>query len=77
MSLPDAWAENLGDVELSFLYRICDRAISGDERDGRCVRLRSKGEQDVAWAVKCEFENRLARQADGAPGVWLTAETPA
>jgi hypothetical protein len=74
MSLSNEWTQDLGDVELSFLYRICSRAIADDQREGRCSRLRSKGEQDVAWAVKQEFENRLARKAAGEPGVWLTRE---
>lgn len=74
MSLSDEWARSLGDVELSYLYRICSRAIEEDEREGRCSRLRSKGEQDVAWAVKQEFEDRRSRQAEDAPGVWLTQE---
>jgi hypothetical protein len=76
MSLPDEWVQSLGDVELSYLHRICSRAIAEDEREGQSSRLRSKGEQDVAWAVKQEFEGRLARQADeGVPGVWLTQES--
>jgi hypothetical protein len=75
MSLSDEWVQGLGNVELSYLYRICSRAIDGDEREGRSSRLRSKGEQDVAWAVKQEFEDRLARKPGNLPGVWLTRES--
>lgn len=75
MSLSDAWAQGLDGVTLSYLYRICNRAIEEDERDMKCNRLRSKGEQDVAWAVKDEFERRF-RQEDGRCGVWLTHENP-
>jgi len=74
MSLPDEWARSLGDAELSYLYRICNRAIEEDEREGQASRLRSKGEQDVAWAVRQEFEERLGRQPGGPGGVWLTQE---
>lgn len=86
MSLSDTWAESLDDLELSFLYRICNRLIEGDDKVKAYAQLRSKGEQDIAWAIKHEFERRAAAQrgtldpADPAfkgGGVWLTRETSA
>jgi cation transport regulator ChaB len=60
MSLSDEWAQELGNVELTYLYRILDRAIETDARDDRYLILKSKGEHDVAWAVKDEYERRAA-----------------
>jgi hypothetical protein len=81
MSLDEQWAEALDDVALSYLYAICDRLIEGDDKVEPYAHLRTKGEQDTAWAVKHEFERRLAAQ-DGNDdplssefhgGVWYTA----
>ena len=81
MSLSDAWVEELGDVILTMMYRTYNRAIELDEIDAQAgtyvretARLQDKGEQDVAWAVKTEYERRLEKQggvlgsAPGAPG---------
>lgn len=57
MSLDDTWAQDLGDVELTYLYRIMNRLI---EAEAYVPWLPSKPEQDVAWAVKHEYENRAA-----------------
>ena len=74
MALSDTWVEELSDVTLSYLYRICNRLIEADDSPGTTRALRSKGEEDVAWAVKYEFEHRP--RAEGSnPGVWLTKET--
>lgn len=54
MSLSDAWAHNLDNVSLTYLYRILNRLIICGEL------LASKGEQDTAWAVKDEYERRKA-----------------
>jgi hypothetical protein len=69
MSLSDAWAEELGDVELSFLYPIVNRLIEGDDKIEPYEYLPSKGEQDTAWAVKYEFERRMALP-EGECYVW-------
>lgn len=55
MSLSSAWAEDLGNIELSYLYRILNRLIGGEHY---ADFLPTKGEQDVAWAVKHEYEER-------------------
>ncbi|HEY1700842.1 MAG TPA: hypothetical protein VGG75_14115 [Trebonia sp.] len=55
MSLSNVWAEDLDDVSLTFLYRILNRMIENGHRG-----LESKSEQDIAWAVKHEYEERAA-----------------
>lgn len=55
MSLSDAWAEALSDVELTMLYRTLNRLITAERYD----LMPTKGEQDVAWAVKQEYERRM------------------
>jgi hypothetical protein len=59
VSLGDEWAASLGDVELTYLYRTINRII---EADAYAMWLPGKGEQDVAWAVKQEYERRLEAQ---------------
>ncbi len=58
MSLDDSWAGGLGDVELTMLYRTLNRLITRERYD----LMPTKGEQDVAWAVKQEYERRLEAQ---------------
>jgi hypothetical protein len=58
VSLDDSWAGGLGDVELTMLYRTLNRLITQE----RYALMPTKGEQDVAWAVKQEYERRLAAQ---------------
>jgi len=79
MSLNDSWAQELDDLALSFLYRICNRLIEGDAGVKAYVNLRSKGEQDTAWAIKQEFERRMEAKPspDHMPGVWLPQEETA
>jgi hypothetical protein len=58
MSLDDTWAGSLGDVELTMLYRTLNRLITQERYD----LMPTKGEQDTAWAVKHEYEDRLEKQ---------------
>lgn len=70
MSLDDSWAQELGDVELTYLYRTMNRAITL-EKYGEF--LPTKGEQDTAWAIKHEYEDRLEKQGgvpDASKGVY-------
>jgi hypothetical protein len=61
MSLSDTWAEELGDIELSMLYRTMNRAITLEKYR---EFLPTKGEQDVAWAIKHEYERRKAEDPE-------------
>lgn len=63
MSLSDAWAQDLDNVSLTYLYRIMNRLIETKAYD---PWLPSKGEQDIAWAVKNEYEDRLVKQGGTA-----------
>ena len=54
MSLSEVWAEDLGDIELSMLYRTFNRIIEAENY----ALIPTKGEQDTAWAVKHEYERR-------------------
>ena len=58
MSLDYSWAEDLGAVELTMLYRTMNRLIGQNRYD----LMPTKGEQDVAWAIKYEYEVRLEKQ---------------
>lgn len=67
MSLSDAWAQDLDNVSLTYLYRIMDRLIVNNEQGiMRGLLLMSKGEHDIAWAVKNEYEDRLVKQGGTA-----------
>lgn len=71
MSLSDQWVEDLRDLELSMLYRTMNRAITLEKYR---EFLPTKGEQDIAWAIKNEYEDRLEKQGgvpDSSKGVWL------
>jgi hypothetical protein len=59
VSLSDAWAEDIDDVTLTYMYRTYNRII---EAEAYRQWLTVKGEQDVAWAVKHEYEDRLRKQ---------------
>ncbi len=59
--------EVMGDMLLTILYRTYNRAIE----DGYKA-IPTKGEQDLAWAVKQEFEKRWNAQGQNNDhgGVW-------
>jgi hypothetical protein len=61
MSLDDTWAQDLGDIELSMLYRTMNRAITLEKYR---EFLPTKGEQDTAWAIKQEYERRKAEDPE-------------
>ncbi len=59
--------ESMDPALLTVLYRTFNRAI-----ENRYEAIPTKGEQDLAWAVKQEFEKRWAAQGEQqvAGGVW-------
>jgi hypothetical protein len=64
VSLPGAWAEDLDDVPLTYLYRTLNRLILMLENGERGDLLPSKGEQDAAWAVKNAYDKRHGMRED-------------
>jgi hypothetical protein len=64
MSLGNEWAEELDDIYLTYLYRLCNTAIEGNRQVEAYELIPSKGEQDTAWAVKHEYEERAAKNPE-------------